>query len=126
MSRGAKWRDDERVKRLKAYCEQGMSASEIAAAFGDTTRCAVTGQAWRRGFELHGNPQVLKPHVPKEFKAVKPKKKPRPVVEEVAEDEPPPKKKRIRPRYDIVRTKAEYQQMLAEAVRNTKKLQDAD
>lgn len=125
MSRGAKGWDDERVKRLKEYCERGMSASEIAAEFGDTSRCAVTGQAYRRGFRLHGM-NGPKPQVPQQYKAVKPKKKPKPVVEEVIEDEPPPKKKKIRPRHDIVRTKAEYQQMLAEAVRNTKKLQDAD
>lgn len=124
MRRGALW-NDERIARLKELCEAGLSASEIAAAFGDVSRSAVTGKAWRCGFTLYGNPQVPKPHVPIKFKAVKKKKpKPPPDPEEIVEDDPPPKPKKIRPRHDIVRTKAEYQQMLAEAVRNTVKMND--
>jgi hypothetical protein len=42
----------ERLSRLKAYCEEGLSARNIAARFGDVSKSAIVGVCNRHGFDL--------------------------------------------------------------------------
>lgn len=45
------WWTDERIEVLRTLWAQGLSASCIAAQFGDVSRCAVLGKAYRLGLE---------------------------------------------------------------------------
>ena len=53
---------DERIDRLRALWEEGMTASQIAEALGGISRNAVIGKAHRLG--LQARPSPVKPNEP--------------------------------------------------------------
>ncbi|WP_293881803.1 GcrA family cell cycle regulator [Sphingomonas sp.] len=57
---------DERIDRLKAQWEKGLTASQIAEDLGGVSRNAVIGKAHRLG--LQSRPSPVKPNEPKEPK----------------------------------------------------------
>lgn len=42
---------EERIEELRTYWAKGLSASSIAARFGDVSRCAVLGKVYRLGLQ---------------------------------------------------------------------------
>ncbi len=91
------WTDERRVRLLKKYWAQGLSASQIASRLGGVTRNAVIGKAHRLGLETHTT-TVRKPMARRQAKGA-PGKKPGRIVGRMYQDfAMPPAKRDVEPK----------------------------